>query len=209
MLQQEIVIGGTYRVRIGSRLARVTVLHRRSGSGRARFVCETHDTRRQVTATAARLRPVPGTLDAERVERRRIERQQAAQGPREWEGNPGTVAVDPAPVRGLLDRISPAVPVLRLSRPDAALVCRAVDGCHVAEGFGRVARQVRRAVGRAVVWPTIPRALRRGILHAAAVRHADNRSTYCAVMGHMPLPSERQVAEAVGIACGLGPMPRG
>lgn len=208
MRQTDVTIGGTYRVRIGDRLATVTVLHRRSGSGRARFVCETHDTRRQITATAARLRPVPGTLDAEREGRRRAAAASAARGPRAFSGSPGTVAVEPVPVRGMLDRISPAVPVLRLSRPNAALVHRAVDACHVAESFPHVARAARRAVASCVIWGTIPRALRRGIIHAAAVRHAGNRETYRAVMGHAPLPSERMVTEAVGIACGIGPMPR-
>jgi hypothetical protein len=208
MRQNDITIGGTYRVRIGDRLAPVTVLHRKTGGGRARFVCETHDTRRQITATAARLRPVPGTMDAEREGARRAAAAAAVRPPRAFSGSPGTVTVEPVPVRGMLDRIDPAVPVLRLSQPNAALVHRAVDACHVAESFGHVARAVRREVGRFVIVRTIPRDLRRGILHAAAVRHAENRSTYREVMGHAPLPSERMVAEAVGIACGLGPMPR-
>jgi len=196
MRQADVQIGGTYRVRIGSRLAPVTVLHRRPGSGRARYICETHDTRRQITATAARLRPVPGTIAAERAPR-----------PRPWTGETGTATVEPTPVRGVVGRVGPR-PVLRLSRPNAALVHGAVDACHVAEPFRVVARAVRRRVGAVVVWRTIPVALRRGVLHAAAVRHAGNRDTYCAVMRHAPLPSERMVAEAVGIAVGLGPMPR-
>jgi hypothetical protein len=206
MRQADIVIGGTYRVRIGSRLAPVTVLHRRPGTGRARYICETHDTRRQVTATAARLRPVPGTIGAEKEAARRAA-VAPPRPPRAWSGETGSVTVEPSPVRGLVGRVSSRA-VLRLSRPNAGLVNRAVDACHVAEPFRIVARAVRRRVGACVVWPTIPVALRRGILHAAAVRHAANRDTYCAVMRHEPLPSHRMVAEAVGVACGLGPMPR-
>lgn len=59
MQAKDITIGGTYVVRIGSRLARVTVeraIHRRHGE-RQRYQCRTHDTDRTVEATAARLRP--------------------------------------------------------------------------------------------------------------------------------------------------------
>ena len=209
MRQQDIVIGGMYRVRIGDRLAPVTVLHHKAGRGgaRGRFVCRTHDTGREITATAARLRPVPGTIGAEREAERRAAVAAKRTGPRPFAGPVGTATVEPAPVRGLLDRVS-SVPVLRLSRANAASVHRVVDGCHVAESFGHVARRVRGRLGAVVQWQTIPRGLRRGILHAAAQRHAGNRETYCAVMRHDPLPSPRMVADAVGRAVGLGPMPR-
>ena len=59
MKQNDVQIGGRYRVKIGSRLAEVTVLRRLDGRGRARFECRTADTGRTVKATAARLRPMP------------------------------------------------------------------------------------------------------------------------------------------------------
>lgn len=59
MKQEQVQIGMQARVKIGSRLAEVTVLRRLDGRGRARFECRTSDTDRLVKATAARLRPVP------------------------------------------------------------------------------------------------------------------------------------------------------
>ena len=62
MQSREITIGMTALVKIGSRLARVTVeraLHRRHGE-RQRWECRTLDTDRRIEATAARLRPVDG-----------------------------------------------------------------------------------------------------------------------------------------------------
>lgn len=59
MKQEQVTIGMTARVKIGQRLAEVTVLRRLNGRGRARFECRTSDTGRLVRSTAARLRPVP------------------------------------------------------------------------------------------------------------------------------------------------------
>lgn len=59
MKQEQVQIGMQARVKIGSRLAEVTVLRRLDGRGRARFECRTSDTGRLVKATAARLRPMP------------------------------------------------------------------------------------------------------------------------------------------------------
>ena len=59
MKQNDVQIGMQARVKIGSRLAEVTVLRRLDGRGRARFECRTSDTGRVIKATAARLRPVP------------------------------------------------------------------------------------------------------------------------------------------------------
>lgn len=97
--------------------------------------------------------------------------------------------------------------VLRLSSANHAFVRRIVDREHVAESMLRIARVVRAAVGQRVRWASISRDLRRGILFTAACVHFGNRERYTAVMGHAPLPSPRAVAEAVGIAVGLGPEP--
>lgn len=204
MRQEQVIIGGQYRVRIGDRLAPVTVQYRKPGAGRGRFVCLTGDTGREVIASAARLRPIPGTPEAAKAAERRPSK---PRGPRPFTGDPGSRMIDASPVPGMLHRVSGA-PVGELSRPNADYVCRLVDACHAAERFAFVARAVRRRIGQRIVWLTIPRHLRRGLLHAAAVRHAGNRETFAAVMGHQPLPSERMVTEAVAVACGLGPMPR-
>jgi hypothetical protein len=194
MRQDEIHIGGEYRVRVGQRLARVTVLRRLDGRGRARFLCVTQDTRREIKPTAARLRPLVET----RAEK-------PAPQPVAWDGPVGDRWLPAVAVPGLLGRGNR--PVLQLSQANAAAVCRIVDREHVAEGVGRIARVVRAAIGRSVQWHTIPRDLRRGVLFAAACRHHTNRETYRAVMGHEPLPSPRAIAEAVGIAVGLGREP--
>lgn len=203
MRQNEVTIGGSYRVKIGDRLAPVTVLRRIDGRGRARFACLTQDTGREIRATAARLRPL--------VE---VSRPAAAPRPVEpspvpaaWDGHPGDAWLPLVPVPGLLPSRREGR-VLRLSQANHAFVRRVVDREHVAEGMARIARVVRHAIGQRIVWRTIPRDLRRGILFTAACIHHGNRERYTAVMGHAPLPGERMVAEAVGIACGLGPEPR-
>ena len=69
MKQEQVTIGMAARVKIGSRLAEVTVLRRLDGRGRARFECRTSDTGRLVKATAARLRPVPAAAVIAMVDR--------------------------------------------------------------------------------------------------------------------------------------------
>jgi len=206
MRQNEIQIGGTYRVRIGDRLALVTVTGRKTGRGRARYTCTTHDTRREVTATAARLRPLPGTPEAAALTLRRV-KAAAARAPRPFTGSVGERMVEAQPVPEMITRVGSS-PVAALSAANADYVRRIVDGVHVAESFGHVARVVRRKVGRSIIFRTIPRALRRGLLYAAAERHAAGRRMYRVAMGHDPLPSPRMVADAVGVDCGLGACPR-
>lgn len=198
MRQAEVKVGSDYRVRVGDRLATVTVTRRLDGRGRARYLCLTHDTRREIRATAARLRPLVAARPAATV--------QAAPEPADWSGPTGDRWLPLVRVPGLLDRVRDGR-VLSLSSANAAGVCRIVDREHVGEGMLRVARVVRATIGRSTRWRSIPRDLRRGVLFAAACRHWRNRETYTAVMGHAPLPSPRSVAEAVGIACGLGPEP--
>lgn len=61
MKQADVTIGGEYRVKIGSRLAPVTVerVIDRGGVRRLHYQCLTGDTGRRITCTAARLRPAP------------------------------------------------------------------------------------------------------------------------------------------------------
>lgn len=201
----DVTIGGEYRVRIGSRLAPVRVIaqreQRRWGTSPRRrvFECRTLDTGRTIIASPARLRAVAPASRPTPV-------QKPAGEPVAWDGPTGDSWLPLVAVPGLLPRCGSGR-VLRLSHANHAMVCRVVDREHVAEGMMRVARVVRAAIGRHVQWQTIPRDLRRGVLFAAACRHWKNRETYRAVMGHAPLPSPRAIAEAVGIAVGLGPEP--
>ena len=163
------------------------------------FVCVTHDTRREVEATAARLRPMGGTAAVKRA---------APAAPRPWtlpEGLESTYRVA-VPVVGLAGRVS-RLPVMNITATDADAVNRIVDRMHCAETAAEVCRRIRRALASKWQWRTIPAELRRSILLAGLERHAVNRRLYRDVMGHGPLPSERRVAEAVGVACGLGRMP--
>jgi len=205
MLAKDVQIGATYRCRVGDRLALVTVLAA-PGRGHRKFTCQTQDTDRRVLATAAKLRPIPGTALAEAEQARRAAAA-AKRGPRPFSGAVGDMILDAGPVPGVIGRVGPS-PVVELSPPNRDTIRRIVDGVHVAEPFAQVARRVRGRIGSMVIWQTIPRELRRGILHAAAQRHAEGRRLYRLAMRHAPLPSERMVTEAVGLACGLGPMPR-
>lgn len=205
MLSRDVQIGATYRCRVGDRIALVTVTAA-PGRGHRKYTCRTHDTDRQVLATAAKLRPIPGTALAEAEQARRAAAA-AKRGPRPFVGPVGPDTVPPAPVAGILANVGPS-PIAALSEPNRDTIRRIVDGVHVAEPFAHVARRVRARIGSMVIWATIPRSLRRGILLAAAQRHAEGRRLYRIAMRHDPLPSERMVAEAVGIAAGLGPMPR-
>jgi hypothetical protein len=216
MLQSEVKIGGQYIAKVGRRYATVTVLHSRSRPGqRTRFVCLTEDTRREITATAARLSAQPGTPEyaasaaRDAARRAKLAEDMAAAERRDaqpFDGPSGTETVEARPLPGLVETIGSA-PVLALSAGRRYMVDRAVDAIHVAETLRHVVRVVRAEVGRRVIWQTIPRALRRGIVYAAAFRHASNRNTYRAVMRHDPLPSPRAVAEAVAMAVGLGREP--
>lgn len=205
MLSRDVQIGSTYRCRVGDRLALVTVTAA-PGRGHRKFTCQTHDTDRRILASAAKLRPLPGS-DLDASERARRAAAAAARGPRPFAGPEGDIMLDAGPVPGVIERVGSS-PVAALSEPNRDTIRRIVDACHVAEGFPYVARRVRARVAAHVIWATIPRALRRGILFAAAQRHGEGRRLYRLAMRHDPLPSPRMVAEAVGIAAGLGPMPR-
>lgn len=205
MLAKDIVIGSTYRCRVGDRLALVTVTAA-PGRGHRKFTCQTQDTDRRILASAAKLRPLPGS-DLAAAEAARRAAAAAKRGPRPFSGAVGDTLADAGPVPGIIARVGSS-PVVALSEANRDTIRRIVDGVHVAEGFPHVARRVRARIGSMVIWNTIPRALRRGILFAAAKRHAEGRRLYRLAMRHDPMPSPRMVAEAVGVACGLGPMPR-
>jgi hypothetical protein len=119
----------------------------------------------------------------------------------------GSHLAQPRPVAGMVVRVNRGRPVELPAGANLAILRGIVDRVHVAESLLAVARRVRQRMGRHGT-RKLPVPLRRGLWQAAAEMHSGNRSTYCAVMGHDPLPTERMVAEAVGVACGLGAMPR-
>jgi hypothetical protein len=295
MRQDQVIIGGEYCVRIGSRLAQVTVLAKRQRHSYSRtttyFDCVTGDTGRQIEASAARLRPLPGltvpesraaAIEAERKLRRQAEaaRRQAEAARRQADDRAGVIglaasltgwgsaagladhldqwldrveaeagrgarveadtailrALDAEPrlvadrswhdiaaygrrqsagshlsqprrVAGMIERVNRGRAVELPAGANLAILRGIVDRCHVAESLLSVARRVRQRMGRHGT-RRLPVPLRRGLWQAAAEMLGGNRSTYRAVMGHAPLPSESMVAAAVGVAVGLGSMPR-
>lgn len=72
-----------------------------------------------------------------------------------------------------------------------------VDRLHVSEPFRTVARSIRSLITKQYIYLSVPRALRRGLLYAAAKRHAANRDTYRMVMGEHPFPSEEMIGRAL------------
>ena len=96
MLAKDVQIGATYRCRVGDRLALVTVLAA-PGRGHRKFTCQTQDTDRRVLATAAKLRPIPGTALAE-AEQARKAAAAAKRGPRPFSGAVGDILLGAGPV---------------------------------------------------------------------------------------------------------------
>lgn len=212
MKQDQIKIGMVAVVKVGGRLARVTVLRELPTryDRRRKFACLTHDTRREITATAARLRPAPGSPEDDASRSRAAAaaaRRSRQEEPRAWTMPEGMAAalVDARPVPGMIARVG-RMPVMALNETDRAGVDRLVDRLHCAEPAIEVCRRIRRGLAR-FQWQTIPATLRRAVMLAGLERHAANGQLYRATMGHAPLPSERMVADAVGVACGLGRCP--
>jgi hypothetical protein len=119
----------------------------------------------------------------------------------------GSHLAQPRPVAGMVVRVNRGRAVELPAGGNLAILRGIVDRVHVAESLLAVARRVRQRMGRHGT-RRLPVPLRRGLWQAAAEMHGGNRDTYRAVMRHDPLPSPRMVAEAVGVACGLGRMPR-
>jgi hypothetical protein len=202
MRQNEVSIGGEYRVRIGDRLAPVTVLRRLEGRGVARYLCRTGDTGREVRATAARLRPLPGTPEAA-AERKRAwdarRRREAKNPPGTYRSTPDhrPTLTAPAPVPGMVERVRPDVPVERLVGYNAEMVRRVVAGVHAAQPWSVACRAVYAVIGKGGRLRGFPRHLRRGAWLAVAEEHAANRAQFRDVMGHAPIPSEEMITAAM------------
>lgn len=207
MRQTEVTIGCEYRVRIGDRLAPVAVIRRRvrRNFGREQIVfdCRTLDTGREIVATAARLRPVPGTPEAaaEQARKRKAQARRIAATPAgtytSTPAVPAPVLVAPSPVPGMVENVNPWQPVERLVGYNREAVERIVAGVHVALPWSSACRAVYRVIGKGGRLRGFPRALRRGAWLRVAEEHAANRAQYVAVMGHAPTPSEETITAAM------------
>lgn len=203
MRQNDVTIGGEYRVKIGDRLAPVAVISRHQRPGKqTTFQCRTLDTGRTITATAARLRPVPGTPEAavEQARKRKAQARRIAATPAgTYASTPAhsPVLVAPSPVPGMVERVNHSQPVERLIGYNREAVERIVAGVDVALPWSSACRAVYRMIGKGGRLRGFPRALRRGAWLKVAEEHAANRAQYVAVMGHAPIPSEETITAAM------------
>lgn len=197
MRQEQITIGMTARVKIGSRLAEVRVLRRLDGRGRARYECMTQDTGRVIKATAARLRPM-----VEAAPRPPRLRELSLRSYREYDDpagiRTGVMVERPQPIPGIVSRVGNG-DIVAVSAFDGfhRIVRTAVDRLHVSEPWRVVAWAVRHRIRECYRYLSVPRSLRRGMLYEAAKRHAYNRQTYRAIMGTAPFPTEEMIGRAI------------
>ena len=168
MKQNQVTIGGRYHVRIGQRLAVVTVEHNTRLRGRTYYACRVADSGRQITCTAARLRQIPETT--------------------------GGDIVAPGGIPGV--RINHARSIEQMGTFNSRGIHRWVDSQHVATTPLGLARAFCRHVD-ATSLRQHPPAFRRGALHCLLSRHAANRGLYRDVMGHGPVPSHEMIAAAL------------
>jgi hypothetical protein len=202
MLAKDVQIGATYRCRVGDRLALVTVLAA-PGRGHRKFTCQTQDTDRRVLATAAKLRPIPGTAldEAEQARKRKAHARRVAATPVGTYNStpvlPEPVLVAPSPVAGMVGTVNPRQPVERLVGHNRAAVERIVAGVHVGLPWSSACRAVYRVVGTRGRLHSFARHLRRGLWLKVAEEHASNRRLYLESVGHAPIPSEDVVAAAM------------
>ena len=168
MKQAQVTIGGRYHVRIGQRLAVVTVEQTTRLRGRTHYACRTADTGRQIICTAARLRLIPETTGGE--------------------------IVAPSGIPGML--INHARSIEQMGAWNRGGIHRFADGQHVSMTPLGLARAFCRHVHCGSLRKHLP-AFRRGALHCLLSRHAANRDQYRDVMGHGPVPSHEMVAAAL------------
>lgn len=206
MRQNEVKVGGEYRVKIGGRMAPVIVQnqrHQRMSGERWRIVfdCRTLDTGRAIVAAAARLRPLPGTPEAAAenarkiaAERRRMKAPHKAPAPTAADA-PRLVA--PAPVPGMVRRVDPARLVEPLVGRNREMVERVVAGVHVGLPWSVACRAVWKIIGTGGRLRGFPKHLRRGAWLKVAEEHAANRRLYIETMGHDPVPSADVIEAAM------------
>lgn len=209
MRKTDITIGCEYRVKIGGRLAPVVVIakrERRSCGGRSQTVleCRTLDTDRPIVATAARLRPVPGTAEAaaelarkKAARSRRVAATPAGTYPGSPSPVPVPVLVAPSPVPGMVERVDPSQPIEPLIGHNRQRVESICAGVHVALPWSAACRAVYRVIGAGGRLRGFPRPLRRAVWMLVADEHSRNRRLYVETMGHAPTPSEEMITAAL------------
>lgn len=203
MRQTEITIGMQAAVKIGQRLAVVTVTGKANHSGgrRQEYWCRTHDTGRMIHATAARLRPMPGTPEAaaEARRRRQAEERRAKTAPKPTQTREIVTPrlVRPAMVPGMVRNVSGDNLVEPLIGANREGVVRIVAGVDVSLPWSAACRAVYRVIGRSKALRAFPRPLRRAAWLLVAEEHARNRRLYRETMGHAPIPSEETITAAL------------
>ena len=205
MRSADVTLACEYRVKIGGRLAPVVVIARRErrtcgGRSQTVFDCRTLDTGRSITATAARLRPVPGTPEAAVEQARKAKAAARAVKVAKALGKPTEYApklVAPSPVPGMVERVDPSRLIEPLIGYNREAVERIVAGVNVAMPWSSACRAVYRVIGKGGRLRGFPRPLRRGAWLRVAEEHAANRAQYVAVMGHAPIPSEEMITAAM------------
>jgi hypothetical protein len=186
MKQNEVKIGMAARVKVGSRLAEVTVLRQLDDGGyrsRIRFECRTSDTGRVIKATAARLRPMPGGRSMAA----------SAHGDPAVETTGGKI-VRPGAIPGI--RLNPLRVIEQMGPRNAGGIVRFTGRVHVSMPLVEVCREFCRSIGRRSL-RQFPAAFRRGAIHCVLAHHTYNRDQYRRVMGHAPIPSEDMAAAAM------------
>lgn len=198
MRQAEVWIGGFYRTKVGNRITRVKVERNVGPRGRSRdqFVCITTDTNKVIYRTAAKLRPLVDVAKPAPAKRELV-----AYPDPDMIRHPGLKpmsSIVAQPIGGMLNRITwRAGDLVELDEAHARWMRTRVDRLHVSEPFRTVARSIRSLITKQYIYLSVPRALRRGLLYAAASRHAANRDTYRMVMGQHPFPSEEMIGRAM------------
>lgn len=168
MKQAEVTVGMRAHVRIGSRLAVVTVEHQTRLNGRVKFVCRTTDTGRQIVCTAARLRAIPESTGGE--------------------------IVTPGAIGGVL--INSARSIEQMGRHNRRGIREFSGRRHVGMSRLALARAFCEHI-KARSLRQHPPAFRRGALHCLFKAHAENLQQYREVMGHAPVPSEELITAAM------------
>lgn len=164
----EVTIGMRAHVRIGSRLAVVTVEHQTRLNGRVKFVCRTTDTGRQIVCTAARLRAIPEST--------------------------GGAIVTPSAIAGVF--INSARSIEQMGKYNRRGIREFAGRRHVGMSRLTLARAFCENV-KARSLRQYPPAFRRGALHCLFQAHAENLRQYRDVMGHAPTPSREMIAAAM------------
>ena len=195
MRAKDITVGGQYKLKVGNRIAVVTVTQM-TGRSNFKYRVLTADTHRYILTTARRLRPMVDVAKPAPAQRELV-----AYPDPDLIRHPGLKpmpSICAQPIGGMFNRMTwRAGDTLLLDEAHERWMRTRVDRLHVSEPLRTVARSIRSLITRQYIYLSVPRALRRGLLYAAAKRHAANRDTYRMVMGEHPFPSEEMIGRAI------------